>query len=294
MLHLQAAYFTTIFILSLLGIYLFWKTKAVFSTGRVQTKKGRYTQVQQIVNKRFRDNEVNKIFSVSGLAISSIQYQTIRYLLIFLLLFSNIVTKTMKGGDMTSSLIFVTILFLISSPTLYIFKRKTPFKYLMDILGARFKYKKNLEVYRAVSQLKNLIIIKKERPPGSLYILEQLNKFTKITKPIFNRMLMMWTMGQKEEACKYFIEAMDTDHAQEIGSLFEKLDGLNPVELKNQLILFQEDFKQKRQTEKLKQNQYKSHLIYAVVIISLLAVLTNFLVLGFLMDLLKGFELINQ
>ncbi|MEK3725429.1 hypothetical protein [Paenibacillus sp. FSL H8-0034] len=294
MLDLQATYYTAVSVLSLAGIYLFWKTRAILLAGRVQAKKRRYTQLQQIVQERFRDDEVTKTLAISGLPINSTQYQIIRYLLVGLLLISNLASHSLKGGDMTSSLGFIVFVFLITSPKVYIFKRKTPYKYLMDLLTSRYKYKKNLEVYRAISQLKNLIIIKQERPPGSLYILEQLNKFTKITKPIFNRMLMMWTMGQKEAACKYFVEAMDTDHAQEIGSLFEKLDGLNPIELKNQLILFQEDFKQKRQTEKLKQNQYRSHMIYAVVVISLISVLTNFLVLGFLMDLLKGFQQINQ
>ena len=55
-------------------------------------------------------------------------------------------------------------------------------------------------------QLKNLAIATKDNPLGADFIIEQLMRFTKITKPIFVRTLSIWRMGEYEKACGYFKE----------------------------------------------------------------------------------------
>lgn len=289
---IQPTFYTCFMLVALLGIFVFWRIRLIFTSGRVNVKKGRYAQLQEEFQKRFDDKALTRALSESGIPLSSVQYQLLRYTILSVWLLSSIVSTSVKGGEISGTLIQIMFVFLLTSPTPYLFKQRTLFKIVLDLLTERYKYKKSLEVYRAISQLKNLIIVKQRNPPGSTYILEQLNKFTKITRPIFNRMLSFWYVGQYEEAKNYFVMAMNTDNAEEIANLFLKLDGLNPIELKNQLILFQEDFKQKRQTEKLKLNQTRSYFIYGIVVLSLLMVLINFLVVTFLLDMMNNFKTI--
>lgn len=179
------------------------------------------------------------------------------------------------------------MIFLISTPQLYFLGKKTPFNYLINSITAEYKNKKNIEIYRSISQLKNLAIAKQDNPPGADFILEQLRKFTHTIRPIFNKTISIWQLGNKEEACKYFGQAIGTKEGLEMANIFLKLDTLNPVELKDQLILFQENVKQARKTQKLIENERNSNIIYAVVTATTVMVLWNFIVVVYFIDTLK-------
>lgn len=268
--------------------------KQMFSTNQVRIKKeSRYKKIQNLVEKRVDVKSINLLFEESGLGISALRYQLFRYLLFIIWLFSlMILSQVSKGMSVNTHLIFILILFLISAPKISIFNRRTPFKILLDLIIENFKYKKNLEINRAVTQLKNLAIIKQVKPPSSDFILEQLRKFTKTTRPIFNRMISLWSMGKREEACSYFEQAINTKEGGNLARLFLKLDYMNPIELKNQLSIAQEMTKKERETQKLKRNQYRSYIIYAVVSISIIVSLVNFLTLAFFIDFLNELKII--
>ncbi|MCP1312082.1 hypothetical protein [Paenibacillus tyrfis] len=233
------------------------------------------------------------MFEESGIRVNAVQYQIGRYVVFVVWMFFLLILQMKDGTAIQNQLLYVIILFLISAPKTHIFNRKTPFKMAIDFLTENHRYKKNLEIYRAISQLKNLAVIKQNKPPGSGFILDQLRKFTKIMRPIFNRMIAMWSMGMREEACEYFKKAVGTKEGEELANILYKLEVLNPIELKGQMILFQEIVKRERETQKMRRNQAKAYLIYAVVSIASFAALLNFLTVAFFIDMLEGMKTIN-
>src|SRR5690606_25931015 len=100
---------------------------------------------------------------------------------------------------------FYLLLFvLLTEPRTHWFGMKTPFAKLMDVLVEHYRVRQNREVYQAISQLKNLASVTQKQAPGSLFILEQLSKFSRLTRPVFNQTLLLWQSNDKEEACQYF------------------------------------------------------------------------------------------
>ena len=149
----------------------------------------------------------------------------------------------------------------------------------------------NREIYRAISQLINLFTIKGETILGSNYILEEIIKTTRVTKPVYLKMLSMWNMNMQEEAADYFADAIGTKAARDLSRLFLKLDYISPKELKSQLVHYQNNIKTERTTARESVNERNGNLIYAVAIISAVAVLLNFLVIV-LSDIFTSYNLI--
>lgn len=263
--------------------------KVISKFDKVQVHRSRFNQLQELVRKRIDEKSLNQLFKESGLRFGVVQYQMARYLIFAVWFVTQIITIIFSGLAASQIEIWL-LLFIVSSPRISIFNQRTPFKIVFDLLIDNHRYKKNLEIFRAVTQLKNLAIIKQKNPPGAEFILEQLRKFTQTTRPIFNRMISLWNVGRKEEACEYFKQAINTKEGEELANFFLKLDSMNPVELKNQLILFQEVVKRERETHKLNRNKNRSYVYYAAVSIASFAALINFITVAVFIDVMDSLK----
>src|SRR5690606_21442764 len=143
----------------LVGIAVFWQLRAFYATGRVQVKRGRYAHVRDVVRK-LDDEKLTRSLTEAGLPLHAMQYQVLRYTILSVWLLTAIGQSGLKGGDLSGTLFQVLVVYALSSPVPTVFNRKTPFAWMMDYLGDRRKYRKSLELYRAISQLKNLMIVK--------------------------------------------------------------------------------------------------------------------------------------
>jgi len=257
-------------------------------------KRNRFGQLIHYLKNNMEAEGMNQFFRQTGLTITASQYQLFRYSF-FLIWFILIhMTYFFHGGDYgLFPLILLVILFLQTSPRPSFLAKRTLFKYFMDLLIQHHKNKQNMEIYRAISQLKNMAVAKKKEPLGSDFILEQIRKFTKTTRPIFNRMISLWSLGKKEEACDYLTEAIQTKEAEQLANLFRKLDDLNPNELHHHLILLQEVMKRERETKKIKANENQSNLIYFIVISTSMVILINFVVIVYYLETLKQLKFIH-
>ena len=171
------------------------------------------------------------------------------------------------------------VLFILTIPKLKIFDRNTPFNYFITFLTFDFKHKKNLEINRALSQLKNLSIISSSVNIGSDFIINELMKLTKLTKPIFTKTLKYLRENDKVAAADYFAAAIDTREGWEMANIFLKLDDLGPDETKEQIILTQSMFKEEKQSAKEKKNEYRGYFLYSIVIVTIFVILLNFVTL---------------
>lgn len=278
-----------IFLLGAVAVFIFHYVRP---KNRGSIRRSKYKQLKLFVeNNITNDTEINKILTDLNIGLTLKKYQIIRYGIFIILLIIYLSKFILQGGYLPQQpIILLCITFLISMPRKYIAAKKTPFIYVVEIVKNQFLKEKNTEIYRAFSQLKNLSIARQNNPPGSDFILEQLRKFSKKTRPIFNEMIYYWSLGKKEDACNYFKEQINTPEAEQLADIFLKLDELNPIELKNQLILYQDKIKKKRETDKIKANEDKSYLVYSTVIASAFIVLLNFVIVGFYIDSINLFK----
>lgn len=226
-----------------------------------------------------RNNNNDDIFKDTGLKISLLQYQTGRYLMISLL-FLMLIYSFFKNGNISLKHLLITIfIYLISAPVREFLGKKTPFYYFIYVLKNEYRNKLDLEIFRSISQLKNLAIAQKDKPFGADFIIQQLMKFSNITKPVYIKMLSKYRMGQEEEACKYFAEAIGTNYAKELANIFLKLDKINPGELVEQLTLYQVSIREEWRTKKMRKFEAISDIIFIPIIASALIVLLNFVVI---------------
>lgn len=292
-MYARIIYYILILVMSFLSTYLIFSLpEKDIKTNNVRFKKDRYKYISETYNKIKDSNELNNIFSNSGINISGFQYQVARnsigIIVLILLTYQKLFTTNFNK---LNAILFI-IIYLISSPRKTIKGYNTPFSKLTEFLAVEYRYKKDKEIYRAICQLKNLAIAKENEKLSSDYILEQLMRFTKIIKPIFGKMLSMWYENNRKEACEYFSEAIGTEGANGLSNIFMKLDDLSPIELKDQLILYQTGIKTARQTLKEKRNQRKSEIVYSIVMFSAMLVLLNFVAITLYINIIQKFQTI--
>lgn len=282
-------YYTVCLVGYFLAGTLFWQAKK--NAHKIAIRKKPMELVHDFMIKDIDVTEINKMFRQTGIRITIYQYQLLRYILCLGSLVLNVGSAVAKGHQINySTPIFLIIVFFLSAPEMKIFGFKSPFKYVLDALIEYNKQAKNIELYRAICQLKNLAITKADRPPGSAFILEQLKKFTKKIRPVMNQMQSMWSLGQKDEACEFFAKAIGTPEAESFASILRKIDVLNPIEMKQQMVMFQEVIRRKRETERIKNNEIKSYFIYVVVVICFTSIFVNFLVVSVFINLLNDLQ----
>lgn len=265
--------------------------KSIRNAKKMRIRKKPLELVKDFMIKDLDVNHVNQMIKKTGIKTSLLQYQIGRYVICFGIILLTVTSSISQGERLsTGFIIFWVLAFFASAPDLKFFKFKSPFEHLIDFLIISKQQKNNIELYRSVSQLKNLAITKANRPPGAEFILEQLKKFTKTTRPVFNQMQSLWSMGEKDKACDYFAAEIGTPEAESFSSIIRKIDSMNPIELRQQMVLFQEVVRRKRETERIKQNLLKSYLIYVVVVTGFMSLFINFLVIGVFIDMLEGFR----
>jgi len=190
-------------------------------------------------------------------------------------------------------LITSIIIFLLSTPTDKILAYKTPFSYVVEYLIKNNKNDMNEEITRAFSMLKNLVVIYEQDPPSGLFLLEKLNQFTNKTKPVFNKTINYLYEDKSSIAAEYFAEEIGTEEAREFSVIIEKLDKLNPHEFKEQIENFYLGVMENRKTKRLKDHERRSYILYMFFALSAVLVLSNFVVVAYIIDSLENLLFFN-
>lgn len=255
-------------------------------------KPGFLDMFKKYIFRTFNEDYQKRLMSQSGmLRFNLFQYQFVRYVLIMSSLLFCIIKYFFQSTSFpTNSVLFFAAVFLLSTPKEYVAGKKTPFKIVFDLFISNKKQKMNVEIIRAFSLLKNIAIIKKDNPPGSQFVLEQLQKFTKETRPAFNKMMAIYSLGKKAEAAEYFAQAIGTKEAESLASILRKIDDLNPAEFLEQIEYYQESIRRERESLKQKQNENRSNLIFLVVFVSSVIVLINFVIVVYYIESIESLK----
>jgi len=281
----RVIYFTSVFITAVGSIGFFTRG----TLGILPSGKGRFGIVAR-VKKGVASGEV---LSFGGVNIPVLRYQAVRFTVLGLWLIGAVLLKIAIGlPSFGMQLFLIAILFIATTPKSKMGRIKLPFLYVNDFFKKRARQAANREIYRTISLLINLFTIKGVVALGSNYILEEIVKTVKVTRPVYLKMLSLWNMNRREEAVDYFATAVGTKEARDLAGVFLKLDRLRPGELKNQLINYQNNIKTERITARERVNERNGNLIYILAIVSAVVVLLNFLVVV-LTDVFTSYNLLS-
>lgn len=275
-----------------LGAFLYWKSSSNSSV-YYSKKKNVFQGLKDSLEKSLEKSGTDTLIRQTGFNVSGLTYQVIRYIVAIVWLCYLIYKRLALEYDVTMDIALLVLVYLASSPRKLYFGFTSPFVLFVNQMLKNRRYKYNAEIYRCLSLLKNLAVTKYDRAFSSVYIIEELTKYTVFSKPIFNRLLGYWYESRFDEGKEYFKEAVGTDLGSSLVELFQHIDGLKPGELVNQIDLYQQKAKDALKTRAHKVKELKSVGIYAVVIITGMIILLNFLAVSIFIDLFQGFKSIH-
>lgn len=281
---IEITYYLCICIIGYLGL-IFIK-QAVLNHKFVENIRFKRNRYKDIINwvAAVKDDKVDLQFKGTGLKMSVNKYNIVRNILFSVFILISIIMHLKTGKSILSSFVLYGILYIISTPKEYFMGRKTPFLLIIELLKEDFNRKKDRELYKVITQLKNLAIAQQNKPFSGDLIIQQIMRFTKIIKPIFSQTLAMWRLGKETEAAQFFAEAFNTKLGREFSNLLAKLDSVNPIELTEQLTLFQTHVSEEKTTERLKHQELISNLIFMPVVAAALMIILNFVVIVIWLD----------
>lgn len=258
--------------------------------GYVKKNVRKFSRYNTRLKENYKGHKLNEVMKSAGIPFSLYHYHLFRICLLSTFGLS-VAAEWVKTGEFSIIKVFlVGILYIITLPKETLLGRKSPFSGMIDSFLENTRRRYNDELYLAVSQMKNSFIIRKSRPPSGQYILEEVMRYTDKTKPIFNRFLNYWMAGEKDLAIEYFDKAIGTKEAQSLSQVFNKLDEINPAEMREQLETYQMIYRTERETNKKKRNEVKSLILFALVIATSLVILLDLLVVGFFIDFIDQLQ----
>lgn len=240
------------------------------------------------LREKYRKDNLSIEMKNAGLPFNLYHYQLFRFVVIS---FSLIVIGWQffyLHQDILLKVAVIVFLFIITIPVNKLFGFTSPFNQLINLSQKRKQEQYNEELYLAISQLKNSFLVRKDRPPSSQFVLEEVAVYTNKIRPIFNRFLSFWMLGEREKAIEYFDKEIGTKEAIKLSQVFLKLDDLNPAEMTEQLNSYQTIYRAERETKKKKKNEIKSNVLFVCVLASTLTIVVNYVVIGFFIDFIKG------
>ncbi|MGD9679235.1 MAG: hypothetical protein AB7V16_12915 [Vulcanibacillus sp.] len=198
----------------------------------------------------------------------------------------DIFLKIYNKNSFLGTFFILIFFFFITYPKVYIFDTNylTPFGYFLKFIKNQLNNQKDNELYRAMTQLKNLAIAQDDKPFSSIFLIEKIMKFSNITKPVFIKTINLLILGKDKEARIYFYEEIGTDMAKEFSNILIKLDKINPVELIDQIISYQNHLKEEKLTNRLKHQENVSNIIYMPIIANVFVIILNFIIVTVWMD----------
>lgn len=263
-----------ILVLFIFGATMFWRNVTRKVSGSPKMRLDRY---KAILAKGLQNSETDLLVKSLGLN-SGLIYQVIRYTFLIGWAGFLVYRGSTSNVDILLPITFWLLAFLISSPRRTFFKKDSPFFILVNQIQKIKRQKLNLEVYRCLSQLKNIAVAKSRKSYSTDAIIFELGKYTVHAKPIFNRMLGYWYEGRYEEASSYFTEAIGTKESSALASLLSKIDYIKPAEFLSQIELYQAAAQDDRKTAAQNAKENRSNLLYTIVMASGILIFINLIV----------------
>lgn len=246
-------------------------------------KKTKYKYTFRKPNKRFakdnkEENAINNVFVEAGFHITFDKYIRIR-LVVFIIILISTSIALFTSDRLRIAIGIIVSAYFITTPVLAIGKKESPFMIFMKIIKKIHNQKKDIEIYRLLIQLKNIAITQQEQPYSADYTINQLIKFSRLTKNSLINFLMFYNLGKEDEAYEKFTKEINTRMGNEIGIILLKLDKLKPFELVQQINIVKDRNRERHITRKHRRQNKISDLIYLPIIIPVFVLFLNFIMI---------------
>lgn len=146
------------------------------------------------------------------------------------------------------------------------------------------KQKMDMEIYEAISFLRNITAIGKGNSASADTIIEQLAQHRGLLSPVYNKMLRYLRQNQKEAAIQYFSDAVGTEISKDFARLLIQWDEIDPGQLMETLLSHQKNIKEVRITIQKRRDEIVSDIIYLPVVTNVMLVFINFIYVGYFID----------
>ncbi|MFA5636632.1 MAG: hypothetical protein WC977_12115 [Anaerovoracaceae bacterium] len=164
------------------------------------------------------------------------------------------------------------------------YNRFPPFRYVCDALERSRLDKVDVEIYEAISFLRNITILGKGGTLSADSVLEQLMLHRGRLSSIYGKTLRLLRQNQEEEAITYFSQSAGTAISKDFARLLIQWDEIDPKQVLETLLSHQKNIREARLTAQKRQDETVSDLIYLPVVINVMLVFINFIYVGYFID----------
>lgn len=159
-----------------------------------------------------------------------------------------------------------------------------PLSLLKGIIDQRKREKMDLEIYEAISFLRNTTAIGKGAASSTDTIIEQLADHRGLLAPVYGKMLRFLRQNQKENAIQSFIETVGSEFSKDFARLLTQWDEIDPRELTETLLSHQKNIREVRLTIQKRRDEMISDLIYLPVVVNVMLVFLNFIYVAYFLE----------
>ena len=165
--------------------------------------------------------------------------------------------------------------------------KEKPLERVPGLKGFFAKRKRNqmeLEVYEAISFLRNVTALGKGAGLSADGILEHLIRRRGSLEPLYGRMLQLLRLNRKAEAAEFFASQIESDIGSDFARILIQWDELDPKHLMETLLSHQKNIKEARLTILKRRDEVISDLIYLPVVANVMLIFINFVYVGYFID----------
>jgi hypothetical protein len=228
------------------------------------------------INKSITTTDIDDLFRQSGVKITSRAYNRYRNIL-FLIGIISITGIFFTSPKLLNYYMVLFIIYLASMPIKEFMNKKTIFYVVIGSLKRRYNEKRDMELYRLLTQLKNIAISQPGQSYTTDFIINHLLKSAELTNDLLITFLMKYRMGREDEAMNMFLSELDTPLSKDFLAVLIKIDKLSPTDLMNQINLAKSKKRESRITTKRKNQESLSNWILLPIILPVFVILLNFI-----------------
>lgn len=163
--------------------------------------------------------------------------------------------------------------------------RKFPVARMVLDAKERSKHERtDMEIYEAISFLRNITVLGKGGALSADAVLEQLISHRGSLSHVYAKTLRLLRQNQKEEAIAYFSDTAATEVSKDFARLLIQWDEIDPRQLLETLLSHQKNIRETRMTVQKRRDETVSDLIYLPVVINVMLVFINFIYVGYFID----------
>jgi len=140
------------------------------------------------------------------------------------------------------------------------------------------------ELAEALSYIRNLVILGRGESMSGELLMEELSELTELLSPAFADMAHSLHVNDRRRASSALARLMRESLAADVGAFLAGWEDIEPEELLSSLEAYRSALRDARETELRKRDEMLSDLIYFPVVANAMAVLLNFIYVGYFIE----------